>query len=84
MNEKIPTVGRGLLSRFLGQLKFSQLFLLTAGLFVVDLAVPDLLPFVDEILLLLLTILFGSWRKERGLTEEPAGQKPPTKNVTPP
>ncbi len=85
MNEKIPTVGRGLLSRFLGRLKFSQLFLLTAGLFVLDLFVLDPVPFIDETLLLLLTLLFGSWRQERGLPEdEPGDQKPPTKNVTPP
>ncbi|PVV17723.1 MAG: hypothetical protein B6D79_16525, partial [gamma proteobacterium symbiont of Ctena orbiculata] len=38
-----------------------ELFLLTASLFALDLLIPDLIPFVDELLLGLLTLLFGSW-----------------------
>ncbi|TVO63625.1 DUF6116 family protein [Denitromonas ohlonensis] len=48
------------------RLRFPQIFLLTAAVFVVDLLVPDPLPFADEILFGLLTILFGLWRKGRG------------------
>lgn len=43
--------------------------LIAAGLFVVNLFIPDPFPFVDEILLLIATILIGSfkrWRDERG------------------
>jgi len=47
------------------RLRFPWLFALTATLFVIDLLVPDLLPFADEILLGLLTILFASWRRRR-------------------
>lgn len=54
-----------LLSRLAG-LRFPQLFALTAALFIVDLLVPDPLPFADEILFGLLTVLFGSWKKRRG------------------
>jgi hypothetical protein len=51
--------------KFADRLKFRQLFLLTATLFIVDLLTPDLIPFVDELLLGLLTLLFGSWRKTK-------------------
>ena len=50
---------------FLANLRFKQLFLLTLGLFVLDLIVPDIIPFIDEILLGLLTLLFGMWRKPK-------------------
>lgn len=64
--------------RFASRLRFPQLFLITAGLFLLDLLIPDLVPFVDEILLGLLSVLFGMWQQ--------GGQsdgKPPIKDVTP-
>lgn len=54
-----------LVERFAGRLKFPVLFLVTAALFVVDLAIPDVIPFVDEVLLGLGTLLLGSWKKRR-------------------
>lgn len=48
---------------FANRLRFRQLFFLTAGLFFLDLLIPDLIPFVDELLLGLFTIIFGAWRK---------------------
>ena len=56
-----------LLPRF-AQLRFPRLFALTAALFVIDLLVPDVIPFADEILFGLATALLGSWRKRK--TEE--------------
>jgi hypothetical protein len=56
---------RGLVSRFAAGLRFPTLFALAAGLFLVDLVVPDLIPFVDEALLALLTVLIGSLRRRR-------------------
>ena len=50
---------------FLRNLRFQQLFLLTLLLFVVDLIIPDFIPFIDELLLGLLTLLFGIWRKPK-------------------
>lgn len=50
---------------FANGLRFRQLFLLMAGLFVVDLLIPDFIPFVDELLLGLLTLLLGAWKKQR-------------------
>lgn len=44
-------------------LKFRQLFFLTLVLFLGDLLVPDFIPLIDELLLGLLTLLFGSIRK---------------------
>ena len=52
-----------LITRFAAGLRFPTLFMLLAGLFVVDLLVPDLVPFADEILLALGTLLAGSLRK---------------------
>ncbi len=56
--------------KFAGKLRFRQLFLLTGALFVIDLVVPDMLPFVDEILLGLLTLLFASLRKPKALLQD--------------
>lgn len=44
-------------------LRFPWLLLLTAALFAIDLAIPDFIPFIDEILLGLATIILGRWRK---------------------
>ena len=68
-----------LVQRFAGRLRFPQLFLVTLMLFLVDLVIPDLVPFADEILLGLTTLLLGSWKKA-GPREE---AKPPIKDVTP-
>ena len=61
----MPSPPTGPLFRFAERLRFPQLFALTAGLFLLDLVVPDLIPFVDEILLGLLTLLFANWRRKR-------------------
>jgi hypothetical protein len=52
------------LIRFASRLRFPQLFFLTAALFLVDLAIPDFIPFADEILLGLATLLLGSLRRK--------------------
>ena len=51
--------------RFLGRLSYPRLFLLTAALFVVDLVVPDFMPFADELLLGLDTLLFANWKRRK-------------------
>jgi hypothetical protein len=56
---------RGFLLAFASRLRFPWLFALTAGLFLLDLVVPDAIPFVDELLLGLGALLLGSWRKRR-------------------
>jgi len=63
------TIGRTTVShavrRFFGGLRFPWLLVLTAALFLLDLLIPDLVPFADEILLGLATLLFAAWRKRR-------------------
>ena len=55
----------GAILRFAEKLRFPQLFLVTLTLFVIDLITPDVIPFIDEILLGLATLLIGSIRKRR-------------------
>ena len=51
-----------LLGRFGQRLRFPHLLLITGLLLVVDLVLPDGLPFIDELVLTLLTLLFASWK----------------------
>lgn len=55
---------RGIVARFAAGLRFPTLFTITAALFLLDLLVPDLVPFADEILLALGTLLLGAMRKK--------------------
>jgi len=64
----------GLVTRFAAGLRYPTLFGLVAALFVIDLIVPDLIPFIDEILLALGTLLLGSLRRRRA---PPAESDPP-------
>ena len=62
------------LLRFFGRLSYPRLFALTAGLFVLDVVIPDFIPFVDEILLGLGTLLLANWKTRK----HPTGSgKPP-------
>lgn len=45
-------------------LRFPWLLLLTAALFGIDLAIPDFIPFIDEILLGLATLVLSRLRRE--------------------
>ncbi|MCE3002074.1 MAG: hypothetical protein LW860_05135 [Xanthomonadaceae bacterium] len=61
----------------LRNLRFPTLALLTAGLFVLTLVIPDPLPFADELLLGLLALMFANWKRERG-------PPPPDRDLPPP
>jgi hypothetical protein len=65
----------GLVTRFAAGLRYPTLFGLVAALFVIDLLVPDLIPFIDEILLALGTLLLGSLRRRRGPPLDPDGPR---------
>ena len=52
---------RGWLSR----LRSWQLFVVAGALFVVDLLVPDPIPFIDEIMLGLTTLILARWKRRR-------------------
>jgi hypothetical protein len=66
--------------------RFPYLLLFTASLFVLDLLIPDFIPFADEVLLGLATALFASLRKPSGTSPVSGPSEPPAaeKNVTPP
>jgi hypothetical protein len=64
----VSTSGRaaqGVTRRLAGRLRFPYLLLLTASLFLLDLLVPDLIPFADEVLLGLATLVLAAWRKRK-------------------
>jgi hypothetical protein len=52
------------LSRYAETLRFPWLLLATALLFVVNLFVPDAVPFVDEILLGLVAVILGRLKRK--------------------
>lgn len=70
-----------------GRLRFPQLFGTLLVLFLIDLVVPDLIPFADEILLGGLTALVGLVRRPEAAPAASVPptppEKPPIKNVTP-
>ena len=57
------TVGR--LTRWASGLRFPTLLAVIGSLFALDVLVPDLIPFVDEILLGLFTVLLAMIRRKR-------------------
>ena len=84
-SKKIP----GFVNDFFEQLRSSHLVMLLSAIWLLDILVPDPLPFVDEIILGLLTLLVARFRSRGGTppespaTRNPPAAKPPTKNVTP-
>jgi len=54
---------RDRLMRYASGLRFPRLLAITAALFVLDLLFPDVVPFVDEILLGLISLLLASLKK---------------------
>ena len=53
----------------LAKLRFPTLFLVLAGLFLFDLAIPDFIPLVDELLLGIATLIVGNLTRRRDDTE---------------
>lgn len=65
----------GWLTRYAARLRFPTLFAIAAAIFLLDLLVPDFIPFADEVLLGLLTVLLGSLRrKHEGRESESTAQ----------
>jgi hypothetical protein len=54
---------RDRLIQYASRLRFPKLLALTAVVFVLDLIFPDVIPFADEILLGLITLLLGTLKK---------------------
>jgi hypothetical protein len=57
------SVLRDRLMRFAAGLRFPKLLAITAALFILDLIIPDMIPFADEILLGLLSLLLASLKR---------------------
>jgi hypothetical protein len=55
------------IARFAAGLRFPTLFKIVGALFLIDFFLPDLIPFADEILLALGTLLLGSLRSRHGV-----------------
>ena len=62
-----PRVGgrTGYLMRFLGGLRSWPLFVAAAALLLLDLAVPDPIPMLDELVLAVLTYALARWKKKK-------------------
>jgi hypothetical protein len=59
---------------FAARLRFPTLFWITAGIFVVDLLIPDFIPFADEVLLGLATLILSNLQKAPPIP--PASERP--------
>jgi hypothetical protein len=55
---------------YAARLRFPTLFKITVGLFLFDLFIPDMIPFIDEILLGLGALILSNWQK-------PSAERPP-------
>ena len=66
MKRVLPSAFVGWFLNYARKLKHPQLFKWICALFLIDLIVPDIVPFIDEILLGLGTIFLASWKKSRG------------------
>ncbi|MEP6908471.1 MAG: DUF6116 family protein [Pseudoxanthomonas sp.] len=56
------------------KLRYPTLFKITGALFLLTLVVPDPIPFVDEILLGLGTLLLANWKNRKDNVIDPSGQ----------
>jgi len=61
----IRRLALALLGRYGATLRFPHLLLIAGALFGIDLLIPDGIPFLDEVFLGLITLMFATWR-DRG------------------
>ena len=69
--------------QYLRRLKFPWLFAVTAALFGIDLVVPDVIPFADELLLGAMTLLLGAWRTRKAEAHEGATARVSNESTAP-
>jgi len=79
MSNKDKPSSPGFIERIALRLGPGRILALLGAIFLADVFIPDILPFVDEIVLGLLTALAAVWK-----VRERSQDKPPPKNVTPP
>jgi hypothetical protein len=72
---------------YAGELRFPKLLVLTVALFLLDLFIPDFIPFADEILLGLFAAILASLKKKHRQAAEtkalPAAENPGSKSRLP-
>lgn len=61
----------GPIQRFLERRRFRTLFMILAGLFVANMLIPDPIPFIDELLMLVATVIVGSFGKRGNHDDSP-------------
>jgi hypothetical protein len=64
----------GWLLNYARKLEHPTLFKWISVIFILDLIIPDMVPFVDELLLGLAAMFLGSWKKSRS-AEKPASNQ---------
>ncbi len=64
---RTPVIGT--LLAFGRRLRFPLLFSITVVLFLIDVVVPDMIPFADEVLLGLGALLLSRWKKDHEADE---------------
>ncbi len=69
-----PSLIMAAVTERLARLRFPTLFLVLAGLFLFDLAIPDFIPLVDELLLGIATLIVGNLTRRR---DDAEGQAAP-------
>ena len=70
MTRASETTPRRIVPEGASKLRFPKLFVLVLLLFLVDLVVPDFIPFFDEIILGLLSVMLGMLRSRTRGEEE--------------
>jgi len=55
----------GPIQRFLERRRFPTLFLILAALFGANLFIPDAVPLIDELIMLVATVIVGAFRERR-------------------
>jgi len=62
---------------YAARLRFPTLFKVTLALFLLDLFIPDFIPFADEILLGLGALILSNWQKPAAAEERPVIEHEP-------
>jgi hypothetical protein len=77
---------RGIIQKLLGglNLRFPGLFALLAAVTLLDIFIPDFIPFLDEIVLAILTMIFALWKERRTTVVTTTTGGPPLPQAPPP
>ncbi len=70
----------GPIQRFLERRRFPTLFLILAALFGANLFIPDAIPLIDELIMLVATVIVGAFRERRKGRSEDSEAAPKSQN----